>query len=374
MEINGHTPGDLQALLQLINDDGSSLSLKKVTAGFDGFVDTIVKIIRDKQPGQPAMMFSNIDEFGSYIKGKSGTGFSLELEERTVKLGGNMPIMCNALGTLGVATNCIGAFGFPRPHFVFETLSSKCNIYSFTNPGTSTAIEFQDGKMILGQMDTLHQAGWEKIKDTIGLSNLVDLFKESDLLTIVNWAEIDASTAIWKGVLTEVLPAYETNEKQPIFFDLSDLSKRSRAEILEAIELIKKFSQWAYTILGLNQNEAKLIYSTILEEEPNSDLKILGEILFNQLRPGILVLHSTRQSFAYDDLGTYHCNSFFVEDPKISTGAGDNFNAGFCAGLLLKAGPNNSLLLASAVSALYVANGASPHINEVISLLENHIK
>jgi sugar/nucleoside kinase (ribokinase family) len=200
----------------------------------------------------------------------------------------------------------------------------------------------------------------------------VDLFKESDLLAIVNWAEIDASSDIWKGILNEVIPAYKSSGNQAIFFDLSDLSKRSNAEISQAVELIRVFSQTAKVILGLNQNEAKIIYNTICKKEESGDLQFLGASIFSQLRPAILVVHSTRQSFAFDELGTYHCNSFFVEDPKISTGAGDNFNAGFCAGLLLDAGTLQSLVLASAVSALYVTNGASPQLVDVINFLDDN--
>jgi hypothetical protein len=59
----------------------------------------------------------------------------------------------------------------------------------------------------------------------------------------VNWAEIDASRIYGKGILNEVLPAYNVNgQNNQIFFDLSDLSKRSGEAIVEALDLLKEFT------------------------------------------------------------------------------------------------------------------------------------
>ena len=365
------TRGQREMLSKLLQDKGDQFSTKKITAGFDGFVDTIVKVIRNKQTGQSPDLFKTIKEFGGYIMDKEGSSFSLELQERENKLGGNMPILANALGRLGVPVSCIGALGYPQRHAVFNSLSSNCTVHSFANPGTSTAVEFQDGKIILGQMDTLHQAGWDTIKNLLGIETLVSLFSESDLLCLVNWAEIDASSDIWKGILNDVLPACEPTKKQTLFIDLSDLSKRTRDAILDVLDLLRRFTTYTNVILGLNQNEARLIYETLIEKPRQDDLEFLGSGIFEQLELATLVLHSPRKAIAVDHSGIFSCESFFVENPKISTGAGDNFNAGFCVGQLLELDPAHSLVLANAVSSLYVTNGVSPQLSDVIFFLEN---
>jgi hypothetical protein len=360
-------------LAAILKNNHSILPGKIVTAGFDGFIDTIARVIKEKMPGQPPALFSTIKEFGNYISEKAGAGFSLELQQQDIKPGGNMPIMANALGSLGVSVNCVGALGYPQPHPAFKALSSNCHVYSFANPGESTAVEFHDGKMILGMMDSLHHAGWDTIKNIIGLDILINLFKESDLLCMVNWAEIDASTDIWKGILTDVLPAYHANAgKQLVFFDLSDLSKRGGEAILEALDLLKKFSTHANVIIGLNHNEAKLIAATLNNDSPNSGLASLGNTIFNHLKPSMLVLHSLKETVAIDGSGLSTSDTFFIDNPKISTGAGDNFNAGFCAAQLLKLNLNLSLVFANAVAACYVGYGTSPGLSDVISFLENY--
>ena len=50
----------------------------------------------------------------------------------------------------------------------------------------------------------------------------------------------------------------------------------------------------------------------------------------------------------------------FVQQPKISTGAGDHFNAGFCLGRVLGFGLEESLCTGVATSGYYVRHAESP--------------
>src|SRR5690606_9310351 len=103
-------PGSKATLLNALENAESILTGKHVTAGFDGFTDTIARIIRKKRSGKPPAFFTSIKEFGEYITGKHSASFSLEIEETNKKPGGNMPIMSHTLGTMGIKVDCIGAF------------------------------------------------------------------------------------------------------------------------------------------------------------------------------------------------------------------------------------------------------------------------
>lgn len=372
---NNKTTRTITELLVILERSGTILASKKVTAGFDGFVDTIVNVIKNKQVNKPPVLFKTKKEFGNHILQTEGTNCSLELEEKNIKPGGNMPIMANAMASLGITVNCVGALGYPQTHPVFKTLSSNCHLHTFTDPGTSTAIEFNDGKILLGQMGKLNTSGWQNIKDIIGLEKIIFLYKHSDMLSIVNWAEIDSSTDIWKGLLKEVLLAYTSHDKrQTAFFDLSDCSKRSIPAIKEALMLIKQFAGHTKVMAGLNQNEATRIYQVLYGASPGKQLHYLGEKIFEKLEIDTLVLHSNREAIGLSKEDVVCCDSFFVKKPKISTGAGDNFNAGFCAARLLDLSLVSSLTLAHCISALYVKNGFSPQLNDVIIFLKNKLK
>ena len=55
----------------------------------------------------------------------------------------------------------------------------------------------------------------------------------------------------------------------------------------------------------------------------------------------------------------------FVQQPKISTGAGDHFNAGFCLGRVLGLGLQESLCAGVATSGYYVRTAQSPSATEL---------
>lgn len=370
-----NTAKEILQVAEIIKKHGLSLASKKVTAGFDGFVDNIVKIIRTKQLDAPPAMFETTVEFGKYIVEKGGTSFGLEVEEHNIKLGGNMPIMANALGVLGVQVNCVGALGYPQTHAVFKHLSSNCHVYSFANPGLATAFEFNDGKIIFSQMATLNSLGWNKIKAIIGIEALLNLYRQSDLICVLNWSEIDTSSDIWRGLLKDVFPYYAVpDKKQVAFFDLSDCSKRSRDTIKEALMLLKEFSRFTQVILSLNKNEARCIHEIFYSEPAPDNFLDLGNRIFENLGIETLLLHSPKKSVALNRKETVSCDTFFVPKPKLSTGAGDHFNAGFTVGQLLNCGLQSSVILANAVSAFYVETGVSPEIKDVVNFLEKQIK
>lgn len=361
-------------LIAAIKNKQEVLSSKKVTAGFDGFVDTIVRIIKNKEDKNGPEFFNTTNDFGTYIKEKSGSSFSLEYEEINTKLGGNMPITSNALARMGIRVNCVGALGSPQIHPVFNNLSENCKNYSFTNPGIAVAYEFTDGKIILSQMQELNRFEWKDLKNIIGAGTLINLYKESDLLGIFNWSEIDASTDIWKGILADVLPNYKRlGEKQTVFFDLSDCSKRSDEAINEMLLLIKEFSTYMKVILSLNKNEFRRIAEAVFGRETAYSFEHHGSKIYTHTGADILLLHSSKEAITFSKNETAKAGSFFVTNPVISTGAGDNFNAGFITAQLLGLDQESSLIFANAVAAIYIQSGISASTEDVISFLENKI-
>ncbi len=360
----------IATLVNAIQKNHHLLTGKKVTAGFDGFIDAIIKIVKKKQP-QKTSLFTTIKEFGNYITEKEGTSFSLELEEQNKKLGGNMPIMANALGRIGISVNCIGALGYPHPHPIFGNISQNCRLFSFADPGASTAYEFNDGKIMLAQMGELNSTEWKEIKAKIGLDTIIDLYTESDLVCLLNWSEIDASTNIWKGILKDVLSKYSVTKKQTAFFDLSDCSKRSSESITEALELLRQFAKHARVILSLNKNEADIIYRSLCHKKSKNDLFATGKEIIEKLPIDTIVLHSAKEAMAFSKKEQLRVDSFFTTEPVISTGAGDNFNAGFCTGQLLQLDLKSSVIMANAVSGCYVRKGISPELPDVVKFLKN---
>src|SRR5947207_15196505 len=90
-------------------------SLRELNAliGFDGFVDEIIAVVDKRQSFDRCETLATIEEFGQKILSAAGQSSNYELVVKQMKLGGNGPIMANALASLGVGVTYIGNVGYP---------------------------------------------------------------------------------------------------------------------------------------------------------------------------------------------------------------------------------------------------------------------
>jgi len=82
-----------------------------------------------------------------------------------------------------------------------------------------------------------------------------------------------------------------------------------------------------------------------------------------------VVIHPVSFAAAADATGTAAVQGPFIEKPKITTGAGDHFNAGFCIGRMLEAPLDVSLQIGVGTSGFYVRSAKSPTVEDMVSFL-----
>ncbi|MBZ9685997.1 hypothetical protein G9F72_006565 [Clostridium estertheticum] len=345
------------------------LNLKQVTIGIDAFIDKIQRVVKSQTEERECVFFNDIGEFGAHLITKKGMSCGIEVRERFTKLGGNAPIMANALGSLGVKLNCVAAMGYPEIQPIFKEISYNCTLHTIANPGYTTALEFNDGKIMLSQREELLEITWSSLKNLLGMEKLNEFICKGDLVGLVNWNGIKQSNSIFRGILQDVLPTCAPSKVKVIFFDLADCSERSKEDICEAIDLIRQFGDYFKVILGLNENETNLVYKALKSERGNKDLLTIGDELYKELKIDALVVHTHKSSIAWHKDGRSQISSLFVQKPKLSTGGGDNFNAGLCFGQLLGLNFESSMYIANATSGYYVRNGKSPSIDNLIQTL-----
>ena len=362
----------MQHLIDYLRNKQNNPSANTATIGFDGFIDTIVKLVKHKDnAGQPTAYFNKMADWGNYILDKKASNFSVELQQRSIKTGGNMPNMAAALARLGIAVNCVGAMGYPVVDPLFSNMPAPCGRYSFAPPGVCQAIEFEDGKIMLAGMDELNKADWNTVKNRIPVATLIEIFDDARLIGMLNWGELAASTGFWNGLLQDILPFCAANKNKLFFVDLSDCSSRTKEEALAALELLHSFSKYGKLILSLNHNESIFIHNNLFDTViPDDDIKVFGENLFTRLGVDTLLLHNRHKAVAFRNNAFAEKNSFFIEAPKLLTGAGDNFNAGFCFAQLMDCHLEDSLLLAHLVSAHYIKNGENAGWDDLTDALK----
>ena len=89
----------------------------------------------------------------------------------------------------------------------------------------------------------------------------------------------------------------------------------------------------------------------------------------------MLVVHTSADAYVFEGgCEFYEGPSFFCESPVTLTGGGDNFNAGFCLGVMSGLGAAACLLLGNAASGYYVRYGKSANLDELKEFIRGYIE
>ncbi|MFU8792969.1 MAG: PfkB family carbohydrate kinase [Acholeplasmataceae bacterium] len=347
-----------------------------MVVGFDGFVDEIIHVVDKRLDSDSFTRIETILDLSKRIEKASGLSTNIELISTQKKIGGNGPIMCNALAKHAPSITYIGALGYPTLNDVFIEMSQIATLYTVAENGHTDALEFNDGKLMLGKMVSLKDVTYEKTIETIGFEKLLELLSQTDLFASVNWSMLPNMTDFWQKLLIHVLPHLPKRDKKPIFFiDLADPEKREAVEIIEALDLLKSFTPYFKVVLGLNKKEAYDV-ANVLErfdseslEQMQVSLEDLNMSLYQYLKIDAVVIHPVDRSCVVIDGAFYEASGPYVKKPKLTTGAGDNFNAGFVLGLLLDLDPTEALLVGMSTSGYYVRQAKSPTYTELVTFI-----
>lgn len=355
----------------------SAGGLKSVRAviGMDGFVDSIIDVVDTRDSFEQYSRMETIERLGRKIINAAGKSANYEFVVTHKKLGGNGPIYANALAIAGLDIDYIGSLGLPAPDPVFADFAKLARLHSLCEPGYTDALEFADGKLLLGKITHLAQVNWESLLQRVGLQPFIAMCEAADLIAMNNWTMLPMLGDIWHHVLVDVLPNLSKRPRgRRIFIDLADPEKRTAQDLRRGLNTLSCMSQYAHVILGLNLKEAGQVANVVGVHPPSDDnhqiLKAAAEIRAH-LKIGAVVIHPRRGAGAADCSGAAWFDGPLVKQPRLSTGAGDNFNAGFCLGELTGCTLEESLCCGVATSGYYVRNAGSPTTTQLADFIAN---
>ena len=235
----------------------SGISNIKATVGFDGFVDEIIAVVDKRHDFERYDPIRTIEVLGNKITNAAGKSSNYELIVKQMKLGGNGPIMANALASAGINLTYIGNLGYPAIHPVFQDLAHRSHAISIGEPGHTDALEFDDGKLLLGKITSMNDVNWPNLVVRVGgEEKLRDFVQGADLIAMVNWTMLPYMSDIWEKMLERGYPARTRGQSRTLFVDLADPEKRNHADIVRAMDLLTKFEKQVDVALGLNLKEA----------------------------------------------------------------------------------------------------------------------
>jgi len=341
--------------------------------GLDGFVDEIIAVVNKRLDRQHFEPIKTITVFGEKILKAAGQSSNYELCVKQTKLGGNGPIMANALAAAGLAVTYIGCLGYPTIHPVFAELARRAKVLSIAEPGHTDALEFEDGKLMLGKHQSLGDVNWENLAERVGKEQLVKLFGGAKLIGMVNWTMLPFMSDIWYMLQSKILPRCPKQERI-LFVDLADPEKRTHDDISAALKILSGFQSTVNVVLGLNLKESEAIAQVLGIALPTDSEALIertaGEIR-RRLGIACVVIHPRKGAAAATERESAGFAGPFVHQPKISTGAGDHFNAGFCIGRVAGLSLEESLCAGVAMSGYYVRHAESPTGSQLADFIAN---
>jgi sugar/nucleoside kinase (ribokinase family) len=258
-------------------------------------------------------------------------------------------------------------------HPVFSGLATKARTFSICDAAHTTAVEFNDGKLMLGQMKSLDEITYDRICAVMGESTFHAELAAADLVSLINWTMVPNMTAILVELVERVLPKLPAHDCI-FFFDLCDPEKRSVEDLRAALTAMAKFARFGRVTLGLNLKEAQQVYAalgfaTVGEDE--ASLRQMAVDIREKLALTTVVVHPRECAACATADGTWCVPGPYTTKPLITTGAGDHFNAGFSAGQLLGLSPEACLALGVCTSGHYVRTAQSPSLSDLETFLAN---
>lgn len=341
--------------------------------GLDGFVDEILHVVDKRHDADRFDRVPTIAAYGQRLVAAAGRSTNVELVRAMTKLGGNGPIMANALASFGLRVSYLGALGYPALHPVFDEFSRRAEVASICDPGLTDALEFDDGKILVGKHYTLKEVNWANICTRYGKDRFALKFASADLVGFVNWTMLPFMSDIWASIQSELLPGL-LGERRKLFVDLADPEKRLPSDIERALDLIARFQSRFDVILGLNEKEAYEIARVLgLDATPRDPegLAALTLDIHSRVPVTTLVVHPVAYALASDGSAVEVVEGPVCRKPRITTGAGDHFNSGFCLGKLLGLSNADAVLCGVSTSGHYVRTAKSPSVADLVHLMRH---
>jgi len=304
---------------------------------------------------------------------KQGGGNLLE-NEQFIRRGGNSVNTASALLTFGLDAKLIATtdeYGKSLLKALAPDGLDLTHVHTDGRLSSTVSIETAfDGRKVNLMVSDSGSASSFKYGDLTPKD--IELIKNCGLVALVNLNHNKDGAELAHDLFKMV----KDSTNAITFLDMGDPS--SNPDYIEPL-LKKGISDGNLDILGLNENEVGWLAWILsdrddhwrnISEKPKEWIR--GAKFISEEAGVRVVLHTPYFSTTFHGSEMISIPSFQIE-PRVTCGSGDVFNAGLIYGLLHDLEPIDQLVLANAVSALYISSHDSkpPNKDEVLQFLKS---
>jgi hypothetical protein len=348
-----------------------SIDGEKVVFGFDGVVDRVRRVVAERTGPEEYELMGTMSEFSTRIGDSAGmdTSLSIEWQNNGKRAGGHTSHLGRAMERLGCKPTLIGTFGKP-PVETFTREFERTNLLSVAHHATTDAVEFNDGKVLLSDSGILASLDWNAICDEVGLNTLASRIDRTRVLGIGYWATVLQIPTILDGLRTELWPRLR-DPPERIIFDPADVRRISKPTLESGLEAIGHLDETVPVTVSSNRVETLRI-AGLFDDADELSLVEAARTAREGLGVSKFVAHTVREALSVTADGVDRVEIPHVEEPALTTSAGDHFNAGLVLGRIAGLDDGAQLIAGSAVAGYFVRNAAPPTFEEFTSYLDEY--
>jgi len=342
----------------------------KITMFADGFIDEVWEIVNARASLSDFSVYSKMNQFADRITGSGSGGVGLELIKKRRAFGGFTANIGYQTARLGVDTTMVGVFGKDSLDPIFEPVGEICRVLSLDNAAVTHVFEFDDGKILMSDMEAVQYITWSSIIEKLGEENVKSMLTQSAVIGVGYYSLLPAFDEIVENVC-KLLPNDDIARR--FFFDFADFRKKDEASLGITLDLLKTLNSKMPITLSLNEHEAAALYTKFGETLDNKKVPLHEklEIVRAQLGFDELVVHSPHYAAAaLAGEQPVFLEAVYNEKPVRSAGAGDSFNGGYLAARLAGLSISERLHVANASVSYFLKTGVFPTSNEMISQIK----
>lgn len=345
---------------------------QKVLFGFDGIVDTVREMIAERESRESATLIQELDALGTKINDSvaSETSLAIEWQDCGTRTGGHVCHLSRALGRFGLDPLMVGTFGNPMQS-EFESAFAEYDTYSIGDPGTTDAVEFNDGKLLLTEAGEYRDLDWETLDERLGHDQFAELLEQAELVGVGYWSMIPDLPGMLHGIAEDVWPTL-SDPPSHVFFDPADIRHLPGSQLTAGFDALEALNQQVPVTLSANRGETEALIESGGGSTSGDSMLDLATAARDVIGVERVVSHGAHASAMVTDDDRALVDTLHVEEPEIVTSSGDHFNAGVCLGLLEGYDAGAATALGNAVAGTFIRSGRSPTPAAVETFLEEY--